>query len=119
VARIDEPEGDEIIELLRGNTLIGTRSILWENGNAFSAMFKRELLSLEEAKRALEIFNKIPLRYIEPDLINAKSIVQKNKMYAYDAYFPDCALRQKAPSRTLDSNLNAVAKNLNISTFGV
>ena len=116
---VDEPERERIIELTRGNTLIGPGSILWEIGNAFSAMFKRDRLSLEEAKRGLEIFNKIPLRYIESDFINAISIAQKNKMYAYDAYFLDCALSQKAPLLTLDSKLNAVAKNLNISTLGV
>ncbi len=36
-------------------------------------------------------------------------------MYAYDAYFLDCALRQKAPLLTLDSRLKEMAKNFKIS----
>jgi predicted nucleic acid-binding protein len=116
---VDEPERERIIELTRGNTLIGPGSIPWEIGNAFSAMFKRSRLSLEDAKRGLEIFNKIPLRYIEPDFANAILISQKNNMYAYDAYFLDCALRLKAPFLTLDSKLNSAAKNLKISTLEV
>jgi len=40
-------------------------------------------------------------------------------MYAYDAYFLDCALRQKAPLLTLDSKLHAVAKDFEISTLEV
>jgi len=116
---VDEPERDKIIEITTGNTLIGPGSIPWEIGNAFSAMFKRNRLDLEEAKRGLEIFNNIPLRYIEPDFTKAVSISKQTNMYAYDAYFLDCALRQKAPILTLDSKLKETAQNLRISTLEV
>ena len=99
--------------------MAGPGSIPWEIGNSCSAMFKRNSLSLEEAKRGLEIFKRIPLRYIEPDFANALSISKKNNMYAYDAYFLDCALRQEAPLLTLDSKLHAVAKDLEIATLEV
>jgi len=102
---------------LRCNIVIGPGSIPWEIGNAFSAMFKRNRLSLEEAKRGLEIFKSIPLRYTEPDFINSVSISQQTNMYAYDAYFLDCALRQKAPILTLDSKLKETAKKLKIKTL--
>jgi predicted nucleic acid-binding protein len=115
----DEPEREKLIELTRGNTLIGPGSIPWEIGNAFSAMFKRNRLSLEEAKRGLEIFRSIPLRYIEPDFTNAISISQKHNIYAYDAYFIDCAIRQKAPLLTLDSRLKAVSRDIKISVLEV
>ena len=116
---VDEPERDKVIELTTGNTLIGPGSIPWEIGNAFSAMFKRDRLGLEEAKRGLEIFKSIPLRYIEPDFVNAVSISKQTKMYAYDAYFLDCALKQKAPLLTLDSRLKETARNFKISTLEV
>jgi predicted nucleic acid-binding protein len=116
---VDEPERDKIIEITTGNTLIGPGSIPWEIGNAFSAMFKRNRLDLDEAKRGLEIFNSIPLRYIEPDFANAVSISKQANIYAYDAYFLDCALRQKAPIVTLDSILKETALNLRISTLEV
>lgn len=116
---VDEPERDRIIELTTGNTLIGPGSIPWEIGNAFSAMFKRNRLDLEEARRGLEIFKIIPLRYIEPDFANAVSISKQSNIYAYDAYFLDCALRQKAPLLTLDSKLKKMAHSLKISTLGV
>jgi len=116
---VDEQERDNIIKITTGNTLIGPGSIPWEMGNAFSAMFKRNRLGLEEAKRGLEIFNSIPLRYIEPDFVNAVSLSKQTNMYAYDAYFLDCALRQKAPLLTLDTRLKETAQNLNISTLEV
>jgi predicted nucleic acid-binding protein len=116
---VDEPERDKIIELTKGNALIGPGSIPWEIGNAFSAMFKRNRLGLEEAKRGLEIFKSIPLRYIDPDFANAVSISSQANMYAYDAYFLDCALRQKAPLLTLDSRLKETARILKITTLEV
>ena len=116
---VNETEREKVIELTTGNTLIGPGSIPWEIGNAFSAMLKRDRLGLEEAQRGLEIFKSIPLRYIDPDFVNAVSISKQTKMYAYDAYFLDCALRQKAPLLTLDSRLKETAQNLKISTLEV
>ena len=39
---VGEPERKKVIELTRGNALIGPGSIPWEIGNAFSAMFKQK-----------------------------------------------------------------------------
>jgi predicted nucleic acid-binding protein len=116
---VNEPERNKIIEITKGNTLIGPGSIPWEIGNAFSAMFKRNKVGLEEAKKGLEIFNSIPIRYIEPDFTNAVSISKQSGIYAYDAYILDCALRQKAPILTLDSRLKQTAQNLRISILEV
>ena len=116
---VDEPERIKIIELTAGNKLIGPGSIPWEIGNAFSAMFKQNRLKLDEAKKGLEIFNSIPLRYIQPDFVNVMTISKQTNMYAYDAYFLDCANRHKAPLLTLDKKLKRAAYNLNITTMEV
>ncbi len=116
---VDEPERNIIIELTTGNILIGPGSIPWEIGNAFSAMFKRQRLTLEEAKKGLAIFESIPLRYIKPDFANAVTISKQTNMYAYDAYFIDCAIRQKAPLLTLDRKLKIAAQSLNVQTMEV
>ena len=116
---VDEPERNIIIELTTGNILIGPGSIPWEIGNAFSAMFKRQRLTLEEARKGLAIFESIPLRYIKPDFANAVTISKQTNMYAYDAYFIDCAIRQKAPLLTLDRKLKIAAQSLNVQTMEV
>lgn len=116
---VGEPERNAIVEITTGNTLIGPGSIPWEIGNAFSAMFKQNRLSLDEAKKGLAIFESIPLRYVEPDFFNALKLSKKIKMYAYDAYFLDCAVRYKAPLLTLDQKLKAAAQNINIETLEV
>jgi len=114
-----EPERNKIVELTTGNTLIGPGSIPWEIGNAFSAMFKQNRLTINEAQKGLIIFDSIPLRYLKPDFVNALKISKQADMYAYDAYFLDCAIRQKAPLLTLDRKLRTAAQNLNVETMEV
>lgn len=116
---VGEPERDIIVDITTGNSLIGPGSIPWEIGNAFSAMFKQKRLTIQEAEKGFTIFKSIPLRYIEPDFINSLKISKKTNMYAYDAYFLDCALRYNAPLLTLDKKLEAMAYKLNIKTLEV
>jgi predicted nucleic acid-binding protein len=116
---VDEPERVKIIEITRGNTLIGPGSIPWEIGNAFSAMFKQNRLTLDEAQKGLSIFRSIPLRYAEPDFANAMQLSKTINMYAYDAYILDCAIRYKSPLLTLDRKLISAAQSINVETLEV
>lgn len=116
---VGEPERTKIIEHTNGNTLIGPGSIPWEIGNAFSAMFKRDRLTLDEAQKGISIFESIPLRYVEPDFFNSLKLSKKINMYAYDAYFLDCAIRYKSPLLTLDRKLKDAAININVETLEV
>jgi len=116
---VGEPERDRIIEITSGNTLIGPGSIPWEIGNAFSAMFKQDRLTLKEAQKGLAIFQSIPLRYVEADFYNVLKLSKNTKMYAYDAYFLDCAIRHKAPLLTLDRSLKTAAQKIKIETLEV
>jgi predicted nucleic acid-binding protein len=116
---VAEPERNTIIKMTKGNTLIGPGSIPWEICNAFSAMFKQNRVSMKEADKGIQIFNTIPIRYIEPDFSKILNLSKENSMYAYDAYFLDCAIRHKAPLLTLDKKLRTIAENLNIETLEV
>ena len=116
---VGEPERKRIIAMTKGNMLIGPGSIPWEVGNAFSAMFKQKRLTLEEAQKGLSIFKSIPLRYAEPDFTAVLRLSKQANIYAYDAYFLDCATRHKAPLLTLDLRLKAAAQTLNIELLEV
>ena len=116
---VGEPERNKIVESTTGNTLIGPGSIPWEIGNAFSAMFKQNRLTLDEACKGLVIFDGIPLRYIKTDFVNALKISKQANIYAYDAYFLDCAVRHKAPLLTLDRKLKIAAQDFNVETMEV
>jgi len=116
---VGEPERDRIVGLTAGNTLIAPGSIPWEVGNAFSAMLKQDRLTLDEAHKGLAIFESIPVRYAKPDFAHALTLAHQINMYAYDAYFLDCAIRHNAPLLTLDRKLKTAANNLNITTWEV
>jgi predicted nucleic acid-binding protein len=105
--------------LTAGNTLIGPGSIPWEVGNAFSAMLKQGRLTLNETHNGLAIFKDIPIRYAKADFTHALTIAKQTNMYAYDAYFLDCAIRHSAPLMTLDRKLMTAAKTLDIDILEV
>ena len=111
---IAEPERDAIIAATWGHALIGPGSIPWVIGNAFSAMIKQRRVNVADAQQGLEIFDSIPLRYVDVDMANVLSIVARVNAYAYDAYFLDCALQQAAPLLTLDRSLRRAAGTLGV-----
>jgi predicted nucleic acid-binding protein len=115
----NEPERDDIIELRAEHSLIGPGSIPWEIGNAFSAMLKQHRIDLAMARRGVEIFEEIPLRYVSVNLTNALSMAHDTKTCAYDAYFLDCAARHGAPLLTLDRTLRRAAAQLGIEYLEV
>ncbi|MDA0989667.1 MAG: type II toxin-antitoxin system VapC family toxin [Verrucomicrobia bacterium] len=116
---VDEPERERVVELTMGHNLVGPGSLPWEIGNAFSAMLKQERVSLKQAKRGLDIFQSVPLRYLAVDLDNAVSIAHAHNLYAYDACFLDCAARHAAPLLTLDRSLKRAAAKVGINTLEV
>jgi len=111
---IGEPERDRIVERTKGHNLVGPGSIPWEIGNVFSSMFKQHRIDIEQAHQGLSIFQSIAIRYLEVDLKNALSIAHSENMYAYDAYFLDCATRYAAPLLTLDRPLKKTAQKIGI-----
>jgi len=116
---VAEPEKLEIVKQTTGHTLIGPGSIPWEIGNAFSAMLKQRRLDVVAAKKGIDIFESIPLRYVTVDIGNAVSIAGKNNTYAYDAYFLDCAIRHSAPLLTLDGPLKKIAMKIGVAILEV
>ncbi|OGL44745.1 MAG: twitching motility protein PilT [Candidatus Schekmanbacteria bacterium RBG_13_48_7] len=116
---VGEPERQRIIEVTSGKILIGPGFIPWEIGNAFSAMFKQNKVTLAEAEKGLSIFMSIPIRYTDTDFDKALKLAKQASIYAYDAYFLDCAIRYKVPLLTLDRKLKTSAQNLNIETMEV
>ena len=113
----NEPEKPLLIAKSQGYDLIAPRSLYWEIGNAFSAMIKRGRITLEQAKAAIEIYEQIPINLINVDLKQALEIVDKHKVYAYDAYMIACALNRSCPLLTLDGGLAYAAKAAGVEVW--
>ena len=115
----DEPEKPILITTTQGFDLFAPRSLYWEVGNAFSAMLKRQRITLEQAKAAVAIYHQIPLNLVEIDLEQALELADRHKIYAYDAYIIACAVNQSCALLTLDGRLGHAAKVAGINIVEV
>lgn len=101
----NEPLKAKLIEQTKGADLIAPHSVHWEIGNAFSAMLRRGRITLEQALEALDAYRRIPIRFVDVELEESLRIADRLKIYAYDAYLVQCALKYKAPLLSLDMSL--------------
>ena len=84
-----------------------------------SAMVKRKQLNQEEVIKAQALLNKVPVRLVRVDRKKALQIALQFNIYAYDAYFIQCAIEYSCPLMTLDRRMISIAKDLNIQLLEV
>ena len=115
----NEPEKDVLVKLTQGANVIAPHSVHWEIGNAFSAMFKRKRVTLEQALRAIQAYNRIPIRFVDVELDRSLEIAETSNIYAYDAYLIRCAIKYRSPLLSLDRNLVDSAKHMKVKVIEV
>ena len=115
----NEDSKQRIIEITEGYSLCAPKSVHWEVGNAFSAMFKRQKTTLELAQQALAIYQSIPIKYIDVPLEKTLDISESQNMYAYDAYLIQCAQQTSTSLLTLDNGLKNIAEKMGVSVLEV
>jgi predicted nucleic acid-binding protein len=115
----NEPNKPKIIEATRGADLLAPASVHWEIANAFSAMLKRQRITLEDALKAITVYQQIPIRLVEVELAETLSIASQLNIYAYDAYLIRCAQKYSAPLLSLDGGLLRAAEQMKVRTIEV
>jgi len=108
----NEPEKEALVEVTTGADLIAPHSVHWEIGNAFSAMLRRERIRLEQAVQAVQLYQQIPIRFVDVELEEMLKIADALGIYAYDAYLIRCALKYQSPLISLDQSLVNAAKEM-------
>lgn len=116
-AALNEPEKQRIIELSANCSVLAPEVLPYEIGNALSAMVKRKQITHQQAISTLEITNKIPVRLITVDIKKALQLALEFNIYAYDAYFLQCAKSLACPIITLDNRMKQVALKINIEVM--
>ncbi len=111
---LDEPEKEHIIQLTAKANAISPEILPYEVGNALSAMVKRNKLTKDEALAAFEGVGAIPVRLVPVDIRQALKLAVEYNIYAYDAYFLQCAKQLSCPLITLDRKMKQVAHDLKI-----
>ncbi len=111
---LDEPEKPRIIELTSSVNAVAPEILPYEIGNALSAMLKRKQVTSDEALSAQKATNDIPVRLVAVDIQASLKLAIEFNIYAYDAYFIQCALSMSCPILTLDKRMKQVSSELNI-----
>ena len=114
---LNEPEKDAIIEMTSNANAISPEILPYEIGNALTAMVKRKNLTHADALTALGMAESIPVRLVSVDIQKALKIALEHNIYAYDAYFLQCAKKLSLPLLTLDRRMKKVAHSLNIDVM--
>jgi len=114
---LDEPEKERIIELTSESNAIAPEILPYEIGNALTAMVKRKKLARDEALSVFEAVSSIPVRLVSVDIQRALKLALDYNIYAYDAYFIQCAIHLSIPLITLDKRMKKVACDLNIEVM--
>ena len=111
---LEEPEKEKIIAVTSAAIPIAPEILPYEIGNALSAMVKRSQISHSQAFSALQSVNNIPVRLIKPDIKKSLEIAVEFNIYAYDAYFIQCARLLSCPLLTLDKRMKQVSRDLGV-----
>ncbi|MES9902413.1 MAG: type II toxin-antitoxin system VapC family toxin [Sedimenticola sp.] len=110
----NEESKRKIIGITEGFSLCSPISVHWEIGNAFSAMFKRSQITIDQAKLALTAYQGIPIKFIDVPLEQTLEISHALNIYAYDAYLIQCAQQTSTSLLTLDKGLKVAAHKIGI-----
>lgn len=115
----NEKHKSTLIGKTKGAYLLAPSSLPFEIGNAISTMFKRNRITLDQAHLALEAFDQIPIQLCEINLNKSVELAYSLGIYAYEAYFIECAQSYKSPLLSIDKRLVEYANNMGIKTIEV
>ena len=111
---LDEPERPYLVALTEGDDLVAPEILPYEIGNALTAMMKKGVLDLREVTLAWDAMQAIAVDLRAIDIRSALAIAARFGIYAYDAYFLECALSLRIPLLTLDKGMKRAARDLGI-----
>lgn len=114
---LNEPEKDSIVRLTEGCDLVAPGVLPFKIGNALMAMMKKRVLKANEVVSSWEIIQHIPVDLRDVDITSALKIAIKFNIYAYDAYFLECALSLRSPLLTLDLGMKRIARQMGITIW--
>jgi len=116
---LNEPTRAALLDRTQGADLLSAPSLMWEVGNALTALFRQRRIDLVQARGALASFGQIPIRFAEIDLEPAVALAERHGVYAYDAYVIECARRYQTPMMSLDRRQCDVAREVGIEIIEV
>ena len=116
---LNEPERENLISLTSGHELVAPEVLPFEIGNSLSAMVKRGRLTQEESFAVYDIIKQVPVELRKVDIRQSIRIATEYKIYAYDAYWLECARKINCSIITLDKQMRMVARDMGLKIIEV
>ena len=116
---LNERERSGIIQATTGYDLVAPDVLPFEIGNALSAMLKKGVMRALEVPLAWDAAQTIPVELCPVDIRASLRLAARFGVYAYDAYFLECALSRRLPLLTLDRCMARVARELSIDVLEI
>jgi len=116
---LGEPEKSAILKATGDCELAAPELLPYELGNALTALLKRRKLDSDQLLRTWDLVSRIPVKLSKIDLRAALQIARTQNLYAYDAYFLQCALALGIPLLTLDRRMVEAATIIGIPIMEV
>lgn len=115
----DEPESEIVIKNTQNAVLVSPNILPFEITNAITRMMRKGVIqSQEKMLELMKSFKKIPIKLKELNIEKTLEIAWEHKIYAYDAFYLETALRLKLPLLTFDNGMRRVGKELGINILG-
>jgi len=114
---LDEPQKAAIVRATAGADIAAPEILPYEIGNALAAMCKRKQINSQHVREIYAVTQRIPVRLVAVDIGSALRIALRFDIYAYDAYFLECARTLSCPLMTLDRKMQQVAGESGIKTL--
>jgi predicted nucleic acid-binding protein len=111
---LGEPEKEWLVEVTAECQLIAPAVLPYEIGNALSALVKRKVIGPDQALAVWETVAGIPVELVEFEIHSALRLAARLGLFAYDAYYLQCALETRCSLLTLDQGMQRAARNLGI-----
>ena len=77
-------------------------------------MMKKRTIEADEMTSVWDIFQTIPVELRQINIRSALEIAARFNLYAYDAYFIECASSLRCPLLTLDQRMKMVGQDIGI-----
>jgi predicted nucleic acid-binding protein len=114
---LEEPGYHELIEKTLGKLIVSPEVLPYEIGNALIAGKRRKQHQLtdKDIHLAYARSQRIPVRLVQIRIDEALKLALRWNIYAYDAYYLQCARENELPLLSLDGNMLKIAKAMKIS----
>ncbi len=106
----DQPQKGKLVATTEGACLVAPFSVHWQLGKVLTDLMRRQRITLEQALRAVEIYQAIPITLVDVELDDVLRLAALLGTDIEDATLIQCAIDHDLPLLTLDPALAAMAR---------